>query len=228
MNDQRALELIQSVLDDAATPAEAAELETLTRHSPAARAALESFRSLYRELERSGDVRPPERMREEILDMLRARSASTEPVVIEAGGRFARRRWIVGSLAAAAVLAIVLAAPFIRRTTDASSDRLQGAMVPAGWTEVASAEADGEGMAVLLRQGSTLRLQASRQSDGVIDVSWDSQRLILEGSSADGVLRVHCPEGQCPALTFRSTAPEARIGVSFPGGRRLELTAMAP
>lgn len=230
MSEQGTLELIQTVLDGEASPAEAAELEELANGSSAARAEIEAMEELFNTIGRSGDVPLPAGLKDDIMGAIRARAAASPPEVVPfALASRKRRLWLVASLAAAALIAIVAYAPLLRTIGD---DRggLIGAMVsrPASpWSNVASASSPA-GNAVLQRNGTAVRLEVTSAVPGTVVVSWDASTIALRGNPRSAGRHVlSCPAGGCPAVLFDAAGVPARLAVTLPAGTLLEL-AEAP
>ncbi len=126
--DERTDELIQMELDGEISEAESAELDAALVADGEARASLESYRSLAREIERLARVDPPPLLATGVARAIRGRQAERAPRMAPPSPASRRRQWLFTGYAAAAGLILgLLATPLLMRT-----DAFRAASEPAG------------------------------------------------------------------------------------------------
>lgn len=208
MTMSEADDLIQTVLDGEASPAEKSRLEELAAASPQVRQEMEAVQRLFAELKAAGETDVPPGLAESVLRELRRRPAAVEgPVRAFEPARARRRNLFVAGWAAAAMLAIVVAWPLVRPSIEDQSVS-SGAMVDheRQWTEIGRAATPSGSMSVTLRRnGDLVSVETSLGNDGSVRIVW-SGGLAPRERIEDGTIRIDCPQRRCGPVTFVHTA----------------------
>ena len=188
----RAIELINLVIDGEATQQDGAEIQDLLNRSAEAREFYESMREVTQALDTMPSAAAPG-VANEVLERLRAETHSAP--VVEFRAARSRRRQVLGfAWAAAAVLAIGVAVDRLVVSSD-SSDRVSPAqaaasMPPKGvdtWPLLARVESEGASLTIR-RRGDRYALEAVTGRPGKVSVRWDDQKLALLSETSEGML----------------------------------------
>lgn len=218
----RAIELINLVIDGEATQQEGAELRDLLSRSAEARDFYESMREVTQALDAMPSVAAPG-VANEVLERLRA-EAQSAPVVEFRAAR-SRRRLVLGfAWAAAAVLAIGVALDRLVLSGD-GSDRVSPAqaaasMPPRGvdaWPVMARVESEGASLTIR-RKGDRYALQAVTRQPGKVSVHWDDQKLALLWETPERMLilqRRKDAAGSAAVAVLLEDKPVLRTSISF-------------
>lgn len=224
MSDRSTAELVDSVLDGTASPAEESRLRDITEQSPAARRELESMQQVFGDLELLRDEPVPDMAEEILAELRRRRERRPEAAIVHFPASRNRRNWFIAGWAAAAVLAVALFLPIVRSRID--DPQAAGAMIgrtpdAAQVTRVSSAS--GTLTVTARRTGRTISIESDAPA-GPLRLRWyDGTLAAGEERKPAAEMTIECSASRCPPVTFHTQSTPVTLTVSRPGGDSLDI-----